>query len=130
MPASAVKKYVVKLTYPIFSDHDAALADHPFKVTDGLEMGVDQRFIYELPEVLGALQLGGVRRLKHEPDAVWHNRVFQRNSAAHEDAFAISRACPPVIGRVPGLNNRSFAGCAMGRARSHSRTQASRPVVS
>ncbi len=56
---------------------DAAPAYHLFHLLDAFEMGIDQRFIDELPEVLGGLQLGAVRRLKHEPDAVRHGKVFR-----------------------------------------------------
>jgi hypothetical protein len=49
---------------------DAALADNLFEIPDGLEIGVDQRFVQELPKVFGGLQLGAVRRLEPEPDAI------------------------------------------------------------
>ena len=43
---------------------DAAFADNLFEVLDRLEIGVDQRLIYELPKMLRRLQFGTVRRLK------------------------------------------------------------------
>jgi hypothetical protein len=55
---------------------DAARADHPFELLDGFEMGIDEGFIDELPEMLGGLQFGAVRRLIDKPDAVRHNEVF------------------------------------------------------
>jgi len=39
---------------------NAAFADNLFEVLDGLEIGVDQRLIYELPKVFGGLQLWAV----------------------------------------------------------------------
>ena len=55
---------------------DAAFADKPFEVLDGLEISVDQRLVYELPEVFRGLQLGAMRRLEHEPDAIRYSQVF------------------------------------------------------
>ena len=55
---------------------DAAFADNLFEVLDRLEIGVDQRLIDELPKMLRRLQLGTVRRLKHEPDAIGRSQVF------------------------------------------------------
>jgi hypothetical protein len=49
---------------------DAALTDNFFEVLDGLEVSVDQGLVDELPKVLGRLQFGTMRRLKHEPDAI------------------------------------------------------------
>ena len=45
---------------------DAAFADDLVEAVDGLEVCVGERFIDELPEVLGRLQFGAVRRLEHE----------------------------------------------------------------
>jgi len=39
---------------------NAAFADNLFEILDGLEIGVDQRLIYELPKVFGGLQLWAV----------------------------------------------------------------------
>ena len=55
----------------------AALADGLFEVADGLEIGVDQRLVHELPKVFGGLHLGAVRGLEHEPDTVRHSQVFR-----------------------------------------------------
>jgi len=75
---------------------NAAFADNLFEILDGLEIGVDQRLIHELPEVFGGLQLWAVRRLEHEPDAAGHNQIFRSvPSSAIElqhDALAFARA--------------------------------------
>ena len=49
---------------------NAALADNLFEILDRLEISVDQRLIHELPKMFRRLQLGTMRRLKHEPDAI------------------------------------------------------------
>ena len=75
----------------------AAPADNLFKILDGLEMGVDQWLIDELPEVLGGLHFGAVRRLKHEPDAIWDCQVFRAMPSSvielQHDALVFARAC-------------------------------------
>ena len=55
---------------------NAALADNLFEILDSLEIGVDQRLIDKLPEVLGWLQLRAVSRLENQPDAIGHSQVF------------------------------------------------------
>ena len=55
---------------------DAALADNPFEILDRLEIGIDQRFIDELPKVLGGLQLGAMGGLEDEPDAIGNGQIF------------------------------------------------------
>ncbi len=74
-----------------------ALADNLFEILDGLEIGVDQWLVDELPEVLGGLHLGAMRRLKHEPDAVWDCQVFRAVPSSvielKDDALAPACAC-------------------------------------
>ncbi len=48
-------------------ESDAALTDKLFEILDGLEIGVDQRLVYERPEVFGRLQVGTMRRLIPTP---------------------------------------------------------------
>jgi hypothetical protein len=55
---------------------DAAFADKLFEILDRLEISVDQRLVYEFPKVFRRLQLGTMRRLKHEPDAIRYSQVF------------------------------------------------------
>ncbi len=76
---------------------DAALADKLFELPDGLEIGVDQRFVYELPKVFGGLQLGAMRRLIHEPDAFRDSQVFRPVPSGviklQNDALGVARTC-------------------------------------
>ena len=55
---------------------DAAFADTLFEILDRLEVGIDQRLVNERPKVFGGLQLGTMRRPKHEPDAIRYSQVF------------------------------------------------------
>jgi len=60
----------------LLREGDAALAD-PLVERLGFRKGVDQRFVDELPKMLGRLQLGTVNGLKDETDAVGKGQVFR-----------------------------------------------------
>jgi hypothetical protein len=49
---------------------DAALADDLFEVLDRLEVSVEHGLVDKLPKMLRRLQLGTVRRVKHELNAI------------------------------------------------------------
>jgi len=61
----------------LLHEGDAAFADDLVEAVDGLEVCVGERFIDELPEVLGRLQFGAVRRLEHEADAIGQAQVLR-----------------------------------------------------
>jgi hypothetical protein len=61
----------------LLREGEAALGDRLVEVLDGVEVSVGKRFVDEGPQMLGWLQLGTVRRLEGEPDAVWHGEVFR-----------------------------------------------------
>ena len=54
----------------LFDDFPTPLGDSLFEIFERLEESVDEGLVEELPEMLGRLQFGAVRRLKDEVDAV------------------------------------------------------------
>ena len=83
-------------------EFDAAVADDPFEFLDGLEMGIDDGLIDVLPEMLGGLQLGAMRRLIREPDTVRHGQVLRAMPARAIDLKddALVLACTRRFGEI------------------------------
>ena len=81
---------------------DAALADLLVERLKAFEKGVDQRFVDELPKLLGRLQLGTVSGLKDETDAVRNGQVFRTVPAGVVELKhnPLCRAGPDRVGEV------------------------------
>ncbi len=62
--------------FALADEGNAAAADSLVEVLDSFEIGIDQRLVHEVPEMLGGLQPGAMGGLEHEPDAIWNSQIF------------------------------------------------------
>src|SRR4051794_11428563 len=56
-------------------ENEAALCDGSFEIGEGLEVLVCERLVEDRPQVLGGVQLGGVRGQVGGPYPTWHDQV-------------------------------------------------------
>jgi hypothetical protein len=61
----------------LFGKGHAAFANGLIEILNRVEAFVGERFVDELPEMLGWLQFGAVSRLEDEPDAIGHGEFLR-----------------------------------------------------